>query len=65
LEPGATVEMARDLEQYYIDTLSPDLNEEVSVTRPGMASKTTQLYFDLTDQNKVINLSKDKLITVV
>jgi hypothetical protein len=39
LEPGSTAEMAIELEQYYIDTLRPNLNEEEIVTRLGMASK--------------------------
>jgi hypothetical protein len=39
LEPGATTEMSRDIEQYCIDTFCPNLNEEEIVTRLGMTSK--------------------------
>ena len=45
LEPGATLGMVRELEQYYIDTLCSNLNEDEFVRRPGMAPKFAFSFF--------------------
>src|SRR2546423_5469467 len=42
LEEEATIEMVRTLEQYFIDTLRPDLNETSTVLGPGLPSKLSR-----------------------
>ena len=45
MEPGLTIDEVRDLEQYFITTLRPNLNEHEVVVRNGMAPKSSRPLF--------------------
>jgi len=45
MEPGVTIDEVRDLEQYFIATLRPNLNEHEVVVRNGMVPKSSKPLF--------------------
>jgi hypothetical protein len=62
LESGSSTEMVRVLEQYFIDTLLPNLNEELTVTRPGIPSKLSRKVYVYDNKTLRLVLISDSML---
>jgi len=61
-EEEATIEMVRTLEQYFIDTLRPDLNETSTVLGPGLPSKLSRKVYVYDNKTlTLVHISKSLL----